>query len=213
MKDIVIYGAGGFGRDTKTIIDAINKLNKEYNLLGYFDDGKTTNQTINNVPVLGGLDQIKAYPKPVAVAIAIANPLIRKKLVAQLVENKNLSFPNLVYPTVDLQVDETTLGIGNIICPAVVISCNVKIHDFVIINTHCSIGHDTIVSSYTSFMPGVNVSGEVYLHESVYLGVGSTVINQVNIAAQTIVGAGAVVVNDINKAATLVGVPAKPLIK
>ena len=40
MKKIAIFGAGGFGREVKTIIDAINKENENtYNFVGFFDDG------------------------------------------------------------------------------------------------------------------------------------------------------------------------------
>ena len=38
MKDIVIVGAGGFGREVKFIIDRINSIKKTYNLLGFYDD-------------------------------------------------------------------------------------------------------------------------------------------------------------------------------
>jgi len=35
MKDITIFGAGGFGREVKTIIDAINKSEPSYNFIGF----------------------------------------------------------------------------------------------------------------------------------------------------------------------------------
>lgn len=38
MKDIVIIGAGGFGREVAWLIDDINKNEPTWNLLGYVDD-------------------------------------------------------------------------------------------------------------------------------------------------------------------------------
>jgi hypothetical protein len=38
MKKIVIVGAGGFGREVKMLIDQININNREYELLGFYDD-------------------------------------------------------------------------------------------------------------------------------------------------------------------------------
>ena len=42
MKDIAIYGAGGFGREVACMIKHINESADEpiWNLVGFFDDGK-----------------------------------------------------------------------------------------------------------------------------------------------------------------------------
>lgn len=47
LKDIVVIGALGVGRETALIIEDINKVNKEWNLLGFVDDGKEVEQIIN----------------------------------------------------------------------------------------------------------------------------------------------------------------------
>ena len=39
MKNIVLYGASGFGREVAYIIERINKISPTYNLLGFLDDG------------------------------------------------------------------------------------------------------------------------------------------------------------------------------
>lgn len=213
MENIVILGAGGFGRDTKTIIDAVNAHNKQYKILGYYDDGKAPNSFINDLPVLGNFKDLLNTKQPLNVAIAIANPKIREFLAKQLMQNSCLSFPNLIHPNNLPLADRTVLGIGNIICNLVGISCNINFENFIIINTLCSVGHDCKVKDFVSLMPGVNISGDVTLHKNVYVGVGATVINQVSVGANTIVGAGAVVVSSIPENVTVVGVPAKALNK
>ena len=42
IKDIAIYGAGGFGREVACLIRIINESLKEprWNIIGFFDDGK-----------------------------------------------------------------------------------------------------------------------------------------------------------------------------
>ena len=41
MKNIAIFGAGGFGKEVKTIIDKINIISPNtYNFIGFFDDAK-----------------------------------------------------------------------------------------------------------------------------------------------------------------------------
>jgi hypothetical protein len=39
MSKIAIFGGGGFGREVKMLIEQINRLDKELEFIGYFDDG------------------------------------------------------------------------------------------------------------------------------------------------------------------------------
>ena len=72
-------------------------------------------------------------------------------------------------------------------------------------------GHDTIIKDFASFMPSVNISGEVLIEEKVYVGTGAKIINQLQIGKGTIVGAGAVVSKTLPAYCTAVGIPAKPI--
>ena len=38
-KDIAIFGAGGFGREVLALIKEINRIEPQWNILGFFDDG------------------------------------------------------------------------------------------------------------------------------------------------------------------------------
>ena len=75
----------------------------------------------------------------------------------------------------------------------------------------CTVGHDTIIDDYYAFMPSVNISGEVHLHHSVYVGTGAKIINLLEVGESTIVGAGAVVSKSLPANCTAVGIPAKPI--
>jgi len=75
----------------------------------------------------------------------------------------------------------------------------------------CTVGHDTSIDDYCAFMPSVNISGEVQIKESVYVGTGAKIINLLEIGENTIVGAGAVVSKTLPSNCTAVGIPAKPI--
>jgi serine acetyltransferase len=60
-------------------------------------------------------------------------------------------------------------------------------------------------------MPAVNISGDVYIEEGVYVGTGAKIINLIKIKRQTIVGAGAIVAKSLPANCTAVGIPAKPI--
>lgn len=211
MKDIAIFGAGGFGREVKTLIEQLNKCENSYRFIGFFDDGKKTGELINGFPVLGGITELNSWNKPLCLAIALGDPIIKKK-VHDKITNSLINFPTLIHPSVILG-DKQFIDIeeGCIICAGVIITVNIKIGRFTTINLSCTVGHDTNIGPFSSFMPTVNISGEVNIGEGVYVGTGAKIINQLSIGEWTIVGAGAVVAKSLPAQCTAVGVPAKPI--
>jgi sugar O-acyltransferase (sialic acid O-acetyltransferase NeuD family) len=209
MKKIAIIGAGGFGREVKMLIDHINQDQKKFEIIGFYDD-KEYNDSINGIPYLGKLEKLNEIDYPLSVTIAIADPRTKKRII-ETINNKNIDFPNLIHPSVIIGQDNVKLGKGNIICAGVIITVDIEIGNFVILNLSCTLGHDTTIKSYCSFMPTVNISGEVILNESIYVGTGAKIINQLEIGENTIIGAGAVVSKSLPANCTAVGIPAKPI--
>ncbi len=210
MQKIAIFGAGGFGREVKIIIDAINAISKKYEFIGFYDDGFETNKIINGYPVLGGVKEINTSNDPLMLVLAIGNPKIKKK-VFEKISNPNVGFPSLIHPSAILSNDDVIIEEGCIICAGNIITCNIKIEKFTILNLACTVGHDTIIGAFSSFMPSVNISGEVTIRPSVYVGTGAKIINQLEIGENTVIGAGAVVSKSIPANCTAVGIPAKPI--
>ncbi len=210
MEKIVIIGAGGFGREVKIIIDAINEIEKKYEFLGFYDDGFALGTLINGYPVLGGIADLNSTTDSIAVAVAIGNPQVKLKVVNQLSTDK-ITFPTLIHPSAIISKDDVVIEKGCIICAGNIITCNIKIEKFTILNLSCTVGHDTIIGAYSSFMPSVNISGEVKIGEYVYVGTGAKIINQLHVGKGTIVGAGAVVSKSLPENCTAVGIPAKPI--
>lgn len=210
MKKIAIIGAGGFGREVKMLIDQINAVEKKFDFIGYYDDNKEKGILINGFPILGTIEEINQVSEKLYVSLALGNPAF-KKLAVQRIKNTNVVFETLIHPNVLIGSDNVSIGNGVIICAGNILTCDINIKDFVIINLACTIGHDTIIENYVSLMPGINVSGEVVLNESVYVGTGVKIINQIEIGENAIIGAGAIVSKSLPKNCTAVGIPAKPI--
>ncbi|MEL0644326.1 acetyltransferase [Olleya sp. Ti.3.14] len=210
MEKIAIIGAGGFGREVKTLVDSINESSNQYDLIGFFDDNIDKGTIVNGLKVLGGLSDLNKIDYKLSVALGIGVPAIKQKIIASI-NNVNISFPNLVHPSVIISKDDITLGKGNIICAGNILTCNIIIEDYITLNLCCTVGHDTKIGAFSSFMPSVNISGEVDVNQSVYVGTGAKIINQLSIGENTIVGAGAVVAKTLPANCTAVGIPAKPI--
>ena len=211
MKDIAIFGVGGFGREVLALIKDINKVKPLYNIIGFFDDGHEKNEIINGYPMLGRTEELNEWPTEISIAISVGTPKIKKQIVEKIY-NPHISYPNLIHPNVIIgDSDYVKIGKGCIICAGSVITTNIEIKDFVILNLGCTVGHDVLINSYAAFMPSCNISGEVLIGEGVYCGTGVKIINQTSIGEFAIVGAGAVVTKPLPAYCTAVGVPAKVL--
>jgi sugar O-acyltransferase (sialic acid O-acetyltransferase NeuD family) len=203
---IAIYGFGGFGREVKNLIEDIN----EYEFIGFFDDNSTIENADAKYKILGGIKELNNWPEEISVAVAIGDPTTKKGIVEKII-NTNVNFPNLIHPSVIGNPNNYTIGKGCIICANNIITVDISIGDFLILNLSCTVGHDTVIKDFCSVMPGVNISGEVELGNCSYIGTGAKIINLVEIGENTIVGAGAVVSKSLPANCTAVGIPAKPI--
>jgi sugar O-acyltransferase (sialic acid O-acetyltransferase NeuD family) len=210
MKDIIIIGAGGFGREVKQLISDINRDNPSFNLLGFVDDGIIKGTMIHDLPVLGNTDYLKSLDESTSLAVAIGHPGTKKSIVKEL---GKFDFPSLIHPTVHPLGTNIRIGEGCILCRHTILTCDITLGDFVILNLACTVGHDAVIKSYSSFMPAVNISGEVTIEECVYVGTGAKIINSLDIGENATIGAGAVVNKSIPANTVAVGIPAKPLNK
>lgn len=210
MRNIAIFGGGGFGREVKMLIDQINQNSASFNFVGYFDDGMPKNTLVNGNIVLGGINELNQYVGLLDIVFAIGNPVTKEKIVNKITKT-DLNFPILIHPSVLIGADGVCIGEGSIICAGNIITVNATIGKHVILNLGCTVGHDSSIGDYSSFMPGINISGEVLIHTGVFGGTGSKIINQVEIGKYSIIGAGAVVSKSIPPYCTAVGIPAKPI--
>ena len=207
MKNIVIVGAGGVGRETSLIIQQINELKSTWNLIGFIDDDvNSCGNLINGYPVIGGMDSLEKLSLDTYVVVAIANYKVKKRIVNKI--NNRFKFATIVHPRVLIN-DYMTLGEGTIIYEGAILTTNIKVGNHVIISPKCGIGHDSIIKDYVSLLWNVNISGNDIIEEGVMMGSASTVIQGKKIGKGSTVGAGAVVIDNIDSYSTVVGVPAK----
>lgn len=211
MKDIAIFGAGGFGREVACLIRMINESKDapEWNFIGFFDDNPSLKGTSNEYgKVHGGMDLLKAREEPISLVVAIGNPCTVKKVVSNI-HNSNVDFPNLFHPsTYFFDQNNISFGKGNIICVGCSFSINVHIGDFNTFNGYVGIGHDVRIGDYNSLMPAVRISGEVKIGEENFIGCAAVILQQLTIGNQTTIGANSTVIRKTKDGCTYVGNPA-----
>ena len=209
LKKIAIFGAGGFGLEVAMLIEQINEKQLEWEIVGFFDDSVPKDKVINGYRVLGNLDDLNTWETELYVTFAISSPKVKRSIVSKI-NNSNSKYPILVHPSAILGSKEyLSIGEGCIICACNIITTNISIGKHVTLNLSCTVGHETTIGDFSSFMPTCNISGEVTIGKANFWGTGAKIINQKAVGDNVTIGAGAVVIDNIPDGVTAVGVPAR----
>lgn len=211
MNDLIIFGAGGFGREVAWAVERINAVSPTWNLLGFMDDDESIQgSTINGYTVLGMSCDTGNYPNAYFV-VAVGASKKRESIVSYLkASNPSIKFGTVIDSSVEMS-DLVAIGEGSIICAHTIVTVNISIGSHVIVNLDCTIGHDAVIQDFATLYPSVNVSGNTNIGHAAELGTGLQIIQGKTVGDYSIVGAGAVIVKDIPSKCTAVGCPAKPI--
>jgi len=206
--NIIIYGAGGLGREISDTISSINSLNRTFNLLGFVDDGVQKGSVINGVSVLGGASVLDSMRKDTGIVLGIADPHVRKNIFLKY--GGEFLFPAITHPTAVIS-PFASIGEGVLIQAGCVVAANARIGDCVMMNAHSGIGHDAIIGNYCSIMSFCDAAGCTELGELVFVGSGAKIIPSLKIANESYICAGAVVFKSVVLRSKLLGNPAKTI--
>ena len=207
MNELAIFGAGGFGRETALMVDQMNSVEKTWKLIGFFDDGIEKGELIDGYPVLGGINTLNQIQTKISIAIAIADPLVKKRIVSSIT-TPLVDFPVLAHPKALLGSVTNFFGKGSILTAGCILTSGIVTGEFVIINLLTTIGHDVRIGSFCSLMPGCNISGNVEIGEATMVGTGARILQNLQVGKSCRIGAGAVVTKSFGDNLTIVGVPA-----
>ena len=211
MKDIAIFGAGGFGREVACLINIINEKEPTWRFIGFFDDNpELKGRMISHYGAcLGGMKELNEYPQELALVIPIGAPDPIRSIVSRI-ENPKVYFPNIAHPDLIIKDPQTfSIGKGNIFQDGCCVSCNVTIGDFNMFNGGVVLGHDDCVGNFNCFMPSIRVSGAVTIGNGNFFGVGSIILQLIKIGDNVRLGAGSVLISKPKDNCLYIGNPAK----
>ena len=206
MKEIIIVGAGGTGREVLQWIKDINAIKKRWIIIGFIDDNASALDGYEcSHSILGSLKNWKPGSKEVFVC-AISKPRIKEKVVNEL-KKRGAIFTGIIHPTAII-TEHILIGEGLIIYPYARISVNSKIGNFVTILTSI-IGHDAEIGDFTTITSHCGINGRVKVGKRVFIGSHTTIIPDKNIGDNAVIGTGSVVIRNVEYGAKVAGNPAR----
>lgn len=218
MKLFGLVGAGGFGREVMPLVNAILKkvwMEYEYELV-FLEEEKNHIGLINQFSVMT-IDAFFAHPcTEKYFNIAIANHEVRQRIAKCMMDRG--AVPYRINALNSIELDNNDIAEGAIFCPYTTVTSNVKIGKFFHANIYSYVAHDCCIGDYVTFAPNVHCNGGVIIEDFAYIGTGAIIKqgslqNPIIIGKGATVGMGAVVTKSVNAFDTVVGNPARTLIK
>jgi UDP-N-acetylbacillosamine N-acetyltransferase len=208
---VLVVGCGGHAR---FIISLVSNSYFEISGLIDLEDDVKDSEVIMGVSVVGRLSSISQQYQlgQRSVVLAIGDNFLRQKTFSDLGQ-MGFKFPNLIHSS--SIIDPTAVfGVGNVIGPNVVIGAEVEIGNNNIINSGAVIEHQSIIGDHNHVSLSATICGKVSVGDRVFLGANSVVLDKLKVFDDTILGAGGALVSSTKEPGrTLVGCPAKEIVK
>ena len=184
---VVIFGIGDFSRVVSSYIQDCTS----WRIAAYtVEEAYITDSVFDGVPIVPFESIEKQYPPAeyeMIIACGYRGMGALKKRVSEIAIEKGYDLPNLIHPSACL--GRVRFGYGNIVQERAIIGPGVEIGSCNVIGPGCNVGHDSTIGDYCTLTGNVMTGGFVRIGDNSFLGISSTVQNQVRIAPYTMVGA------------------------
>lgn len=206
MKNLLIIGASGFGRDIYNMATECIGYQKEYIIKGFLDDNKNALASFGNYPPI--VNSIKDYiVEKDDVFICALGDVKTKKNIIHLILDKGGKFISLIHPTANVD-PSAKIGIGCIILQNAFIGAGSIIGDFILIQVSTVIGHDVKVGNFSRIDCLAVCTGGAIIEDEVTIHTAAVINQQVIVGKGSCVGAGSFAIRRVKENSTVFGNPA-----
>lgn len=206
MKDVLIVGAGGFGREIYTYVEDCLAEGFPWRIKGFIDDNLNALDSYNYPhKVVGTVDGYEICENDIFIA-ALGLPKVKKYIVERLLL-RGAKFETFIHPSARVGRN-VKLGTGCVLCPGVFVTCDIEMGDFVTINSKSGVGHDAKIGSWTTLSSFCDVTGHAKLGEGVFFSSSAVAMPKSKIGDWAVVGANSGVVAKVSENSTVYGNPA-----
>ena len=210
MKQLVIIGARGFGREIYNSACESIGYESEYIIKGFLDDKKDALDGKDGYPpILSSVEDYQIEKNDVFVC-ALGDVRFKEKYTNMILE-KGGEFFTLIHNSAYISKN-VKYGKGCLFLAGVRIQCDSTIGNYVTFQPYCVIGHDVTIGDWTIINAFADCGGASKIGNRVTLNTTCFVIPKGIVEDGATVGAGSVTMRKVKAGTTVFGVPAKPIV-
>jgi sugar O-acyltransferase (sialic acid O-acetyltransferase NeuD family) len=209
MKNLIILGARGFGREVYDLAKYSLGYGTEFVVKGFLDDNKEALNGFVGYPEI--LDSVENYIIQENDTFICALGAVKwADYYSKIITSKGGNFINLIHKKAVLR-QNVKLGVGIIIAHGSLISADVTIGNFSQIMSYCILGHDVVVGKYCRIGDYAFLGGFTQIEDNVFVAVRSTLVDRIVVGSNSVIGVGSVVIKNVKENTSVFGVPAKKI--
>lgn len=171
-RNIIIVGAGGWGREVVWTLERINRIEETWNILGFADDDPAkASGSVEGYPLLGTPEKAFGDNPAAAVYLAIGDNEARENVYRRL---RGRDFPVIIDPSADV-APTAELRHGVFVGPQAVVSVGAELGKFAIVCSRAGVGHDSSMGDFAMVRPAATVLGHMKVGAHAYIAAGVVV--------------------------------------
>lgn len=205
MKQLLILGAGGMGKELFYIAQHSIGYGTEFVIKGYLDYPNPSWNTEIYPPILGIEDDYLIQPNDVFTC-SIGDVHL-KKIVCEKMKARGAKFQTLIFNNVQIR-ENVVIGEGTVIDSYAHIGSDVVIGENCLIQAFASVAHDCIIGDYSRIDVRCLLVGGVVVGNSVTIHSNAIISHHVVVEDNATVAALSFVIRKVKKGATVLGNPA-----
>ena len=205
---LLIYGAGGLGREYCDIATRINKIENKWSDIAFVDDNKHGDEYYNH-PVYS-FEEISSFERDGAeFVIGVGNPSTRELLYNKM---KEAGFKGgvLLDPQASIS-PSATFKEGAVVSAFVLISSLSTLCENTLCLPGAVIGHDVTVGNHSFVCCNASIGGNVKIGERVFFAENVPCKEGLTIGDDSVISLGAVIMRDVPENVIMFGNPARAM--
>lgn len=209
MKNLIIIGAGGMGREVYNLATQCKGFGTEYLIKGFIDDNPLALNNFDSYPPICGTISDYVIDDSDIFTCSIGNVQLKRKCI-ELILNKRGRFISLIHPT-SLINFSSRIGNGSLIFPYAQVGSAAIIGDYSLVQSYAGIGHDVMIGDFARIDVQVLCVGGVKIGNNVTIHSGAIINHRVVIEDNAVIGATSFVIKKVKQGTTVFGNPAREI--